>query len=282
MNLMIEGSDKFEITPAISKQERSNKRFEFTPASCEAPQVLSVAQIETFNREGFIHGLQLFAPEAIAEIRNYFDMLLVETLRSGKSSYSISTAHLKHGRVHDILNQTRLGEMMRDLIGPNVIGWGSHFFCKMPKDGKAVSWHQDVSYWPLSDSKTITVWLAIDDSDLENGCMEVIPESHRNGLLHCRESQQEENNVLNQTIDSKLDWPDPVPLCLEAGEISIHSDLLIHGSKPNKSHRRRCGLTLRYCPPEVRAGESWNKKGVWVIGGDPENHWFNARRPAVD
>ena len=66
MNLMIEGSDKFEITPAISKQERSNKRFEFTPASCEAPQVLSVAQIETFNREGFIHGLQLFAPEAIA------------------------------------------------------------------------------------------------------------------------------------------------------------------------------------------------------------------------
>jgi hypothetical protein len=133
MNLMIEGSDKFEITPAISKQERSNKRFEFTPASCEAPQVLSVAQIETFNREGFIHGLQLFAPEAIAEICNYFDRLLVETLRSGKSSYSISTAHLKHGRVHDILNHTRLGEMMRDLIGPNVIGWDHTFSAKCRK-----------------------------------------------------------------------------------------------------------------------------------------------------
>ena len=244
--------------------------------------MLNAAQIQGFNQDGFITGLRLFSPETIAEIRHYFDRLLMEALQSGGSSYSISTAHLKHGKVHDMLSHHRLALLMHDLIGPNVIGWGSHFFCKMPKDGKAVSWHQDVSYWPLSDSKTITVWLAIDDSDLENGCMEVIPGSHRNGLLHCRESKQEENNVLNQTIDSKSDWPDPVPLCLEAGEISIHSDLLIHGSKPNKSHRRRCGLTLRYCPPEVRAAESWNKKGVWVIGGDPENHWFNARRPALD
>ena len=282
MNLMTKGSDKFEITPAISKRERSNKRFEFTPASCKAPQVLNAAQIQGFNQDGFMTGLRLFSPEIITEIRQYFDRLLMATLQSGGSSYSISTAHLKHGRVHDLLNHTRLGGVMRDLIGPNVIGWGSHFFCKMPKDGKAVSWHQDVSYWPLSDSKTITVWLAIDDSDLENGCMEVIPGSHRNGLVHWRESNEEDNNVLNQTIDSKQEWPDPVPLCLEAGEISIHSDLLIHGSKPNQSHRRRCGLTLRYCPPEVRAGESWHKKGVWVIGEDPENHWFNARRPAVD
>ena len=282
MNLMTKGSDKFEITPAISKRERSNKRFEFTPASCKAPQVLNAAQIQGFNQDGFMTGLRLFSPEIITEIRQYFDRLLMATLQSGGSSYSISTAHLKHGRVHDLLNHTRLGGVMRDLIGPNVIGWGSHFFCKMPKDGKAVSWHQDVSYWPLSDSKTITVWLAIDDSDLENGCMEVIPGSHRNGLVHWRESNEEDNNVLNQTIDSKQEWPDPVPLCLEAGEISIHSDLLIHGSKPNQSHRRRCGLTLRYCPPEVRAGDSWHKKGVWVIGEDPENHWFNARRPAVD
>lgn len=273
---------EFEITPAISRPEISKRRFEFTPARCEMPQVLNAAQIQGFNQDGFITGLRLFSPETITEIRQYFDRLLMATLQSGGSSYSISTAHLKHGRVHDMLSHPRLAQLMHDLMGPDVIGWGSHFFCKMPKDGKAVSWHQDVSYWPLSDSKTITVWLAIDDSDLENGCMKVIPGSHRNGLLHCRESKQEENNVLNQTIDSKLDWPDPVPLCLEAGEISIHSDLLIHGSRPNQSHRRRCGLTLRYCPPEVRAGESWNKKGVWVIGGDPDNHWFNARRPAVD
>ncbi|HAO65505.1 MAG TPA: phytanoyl-CoA dioxygenase family protein, partial [Verrucomicrobiales bacterium] len=86
MNLMTEGSDKFEITPAISKQERSNKRFEFTPASCEAPQVLNAAQIQGFNQDGFITGLRLFSPETIAEIRHYFDRLLMEALQSGGSS----------------------------------------------------------------------------------------------------------------------------------------------------------------------------------------------------
>ena len=52
-----------------------------------------------------------------------------------------------------------------------MIAWGSHFFCKMPGDGKRVSWHQDASYWPLTPSKAVTVWLAIDDADAENACM---------------------------------------------------------------------------------------------------------------
>jgi non-heme Fe2+,alpha-ketoglutarate-dependent halogenase len=274
--------EKFEITPELSKLEESRRNFEFSPAGCVAPQVLDASQIQTFNKEGFLTGLRLFSSDEIEEIRHYFDLLLDKTLQTGASSYSISTAHLKHGKVYDLLNDDRLGKLMSDLIGPNVIGWGAHFFCKMPQDGKAVSWHQDASYWPLSDSKTHTVWLAIDDSDVENGCMEVIPGSHRNGLVHYHESAQEENNVLNQTIDQKPDWPDPVPICLKAGEISIHSDLLIHGSKPNNSNRRRCGLTLRYCPPEVRAGEGWNEKGVWVLGNDPQNHWANPARPAMD
>ena len=274
--------EKFEITPEISKLEESKRQFKFTPADGVAPQVLDATQIQAFNQQGFLTGLGLFSSDEIEEIRRYFDLILNKTLQSGGSSYSISTAHLKHGRVYDLLNHARLGKLMCDLIGPNVIAWGSHFFCKMPRDGKAVSWHQDASYWPLSDSKTLTVWLAIDDADVENGCMEVIPGSHRKGLVQYHESKQEENNVLNQTIDPKPDWPDPVPVCLRAGEISIHSDLLIHGSKPNESNRRRCGLTLRYCPPEVRAGEGWNEKGVWVVGNDPHKHWANPARPTAD
>ena len=66
---------------------------------------------------------------------------------------------------------------------------------------------------------------------------------------------------------------------LKAGEISMHNDLLLHGSEANRSTRRRCGLTLRYCSADVRAYEGWNAKGVVVSGTDPSGHWANPPRP---
>ena len=69
---------------------------------------------------------------------------------------------------------------------------------------------------------------------------------------------------------------------LKAGEISLHSDLLLHGSELNRSDRRRCGLTLRYCAAAVRADLDWNKEGVIVKGTDPTGHWADLPRPAVD
>ena len=89
---------------------------------------------------------------------------------------------------------------VKDLLGENVIAWGSHFFCKMPGDGKRVSWHQDASYWPLSPSKAVTAWLAIDDADVENACMRYIPGSHLLGHLTYTLSENDEANVLNQTV----------------------------------------------------------------------------------
>ena len=66
------------------------------------------------------------------------------------------------------------------------------------------------------------------------------------------------------------------------GEFSVHSDLLVHGSEANASGRRRCGLTLRYCPADVRAALGWNEKGVIVSGSDPSGHWANPPRPEAD
>jgi hypothetical protein len=69
---------------------------------------------------------------------------------------------------------------------------------------------------------------------------------------------------------------------LKAGEISLHCDLLLHGSEANESTRRRCGLTLRYCAADVRAGLGWNAKGVVVSGTDAAGHWGNPKRPEED
>jgi len=152
----------------------------------------------------------------------------------------------------------------------------------MPSDGKQVAWHQDSSYWPLTPSKAVTVWLAVDDADVENACMRFVSGSHHFGAMTFRPSDPAEHNVLNQTIENVEKYGQFVDDCLKAGEISLHSDLLLHGSDDNASDRRRCGLTLRYAPAEVRAYMDWNQKGVWVSGSDPSGHWSNRPRPAQD
>jgi non-haem Fe2+, alpha-ketoglutarate-dependent halogenase len=266
-------------TEDLSKLERD---LRFHPSTTERPEVLTPEQIAAFNRDGYLSGIRIFDEAEITAIRLYFDELLAKTLAAGGDSYSISTAHLRHGRVYDILTDARITAHIKDLIGGNVIAWGSHFFCKMPGDGKRVSWHQDSSYWPLTPSMAVTAWLAIDDATVENACMRYIPGSHRLGHLTYLLSETDEDNVLNQTVPDAESLGEPINVELKAGEISIHSDLLLHGSEANQSNKRRCGLTLRYCPAMVRAGLGWNEKGVVVSGTDESGHWANPPRPQTD
>ena len=128
----------------------------------------------------------------------------------------------------------------------------------------------------------VTAWLAIDDASIENACMRYIPGSHHLGHLTYTLSENDEGNVLNQTVTGAAALGEPVNVELKAGEISIHSDLLLHGSEANQSGKRRCGLTLRYCPAIVRAGLGWNAKGVIVSGRDEAGHWANVPRPQTD
>lgn len=254
----------------------------FHPVTNPQPSVLTADQIAQFNRDGFVKGIRIYSDAEIADIRAYFDRLLQQVIAAGGDSYSISSAHLRHGRVWDIVTNSRIVACVRDLLGENLIGWGSHFFCKMPRDGKSVAWHQDSSYWPLTPSKAVTVWLAVDDADTENACMRFVAGSHHFGAMTFRPSDPSEHNVLNQTIENVEQYGTFVDDCLKAGEISLHSDLLLHGSEANESDRRRCGLTLRYAPADVHAYMDWNQKGVWVSGSDPSGHWSNRARPTAD
>lgn len=276
------GKTEFKIIPGRDELANIERDLRFHPASSANPAKLTPNHIESFNRDGFLKGLSVFDTNEITDIRAYFDGLLSQAFASGGDSYSISSAHLKHGRVYDILSDSRIVAYVKDLLGANVIGWGSHFFCKMPHDGKRVAWHQDASYWPLDRSKTVTVWLAIDDADVGNGCMRFLAGSHEFGHLTYRPSTPEEHNVLDQTVENAEQYGTPIDDELRAGEVSIHSDLLLHGSEANDSDRRRCGLTLRYCAADVRAGMDWHLKGVVLSGSDPSEHWANPPRPEVD
>lgn len=273
----------FAITPDESELASLKRDLSFHPADPSAAKTLTADQVEQFNKDGYVPGLQVYTDNEIGAIRNYFDDLLDRVIAEGGNSYSISSAHLSYGPVWDILTNPKIVDYVADCIGENVVGWGSHFFCKMPGDGKGVAWHQDASYWPLSPTKAVTVWLAIDDADTGNGCMKFIAGSHHNGHLTYRPSGSHEDNVLNQTIDNPEQYGHGVVINeVKAGSCSIHSDLLLHGSDPNNSDRRRCALTLRYAASDVQAHLGWGEKGVLVRGQSLWEGWANQPRPEAD
>jgi len=252
----------------------------FFPVDDSGPTKLTMEQVRFYNENGYLSGFRVFEAAQTATARERSDALLERFIREGKGSYAIDRYQDRFATIWDLATTPTILDYVEDLIGPNIVCWATHYFCKLPGDAKAVAWHQDCSYWPLTPSKTVTAWLAIDDVDRENGCMRVIPRSHRHGHLKFRESDPSEQNVLSQTIDGAERFGAPVDIELRAGEISLHSDLLVHGSLPNVSQRRRCGLTLRYCPPDVRAYWDWNKASIICRGADLSGHWANVPRPA--
>ena len=271
-----------KIMPTWQQLAEMGRELQFHPSVTEHPKVLTQEQLADFNHVGYIKGIPIFNETEIGEHREYFDALLENVIAAGGSSYSIISAHMKYSKVYDLLTHLKIVAYVKDLIGEDVIGWGAHYFCKMPHDPKSVGWHQDAGYWPLTPSKTVTVWLAIDDATVENGAMRFIAGSHRLGHLTARHSEPDENSVLGQIVENAEAHGEPVDVELKAGEISIHTDLLLHGSNANPSPNRRCGLTLRYCSSDVQASFRWDKEGVLVSGKDRNGNWGNPPRPAVN
>ncbi len=271
-----------KIMPTWEQLAEMGRDLQFHPSVTEQPKVLTPEQVANFNSVGYIKGISISDEVEIGEHRQYFDTLLASVMAEGGSSYSIISAHMKYGKVYDLLTHPKIVACVKDLIGEDVIGWGAHYFCKMPHDSKIVGWHQDAGYWPLTPSKTVTVWLAIDDATVENGAMRFIAGSHHLGHLIARHSDPDENSVLGQIVENAEQYGEPVDVELKAGEISIHTDLLLHGSNANPSPRRRCGLTLRYCASDVQASYRWDREGVVVSGTDNSSRWGNPPRPTVD
>lgn len=254
----------------------------FVPLGGQNPQHLSAEDISHFNSQGYICPLDVYGPAESHTITQYFDGLLERSLAKGWNSYGLNGWHASCPHIHDLVTETRILDYVQDLLGPDLVCWGTHYFAKLPGDGKRVSWHQDASFWPLSPSKTVTVWLAIDNVDAENAAMQVIPGTHRMGQLPFEYSAAEEENVLDQTVTPLEDLPDPVHLEMHAGQISLHTDWLLHGSEPNQSDRRRCGLTMRFVSPDVRNINADSPAGLIARGADPAAYWQHTPRPEVE
>ena len=276
----VDKSKKTLLTP--EEMATLERNLTFQPAAPDTATSFSADQIATFNQDGFLLPLPLFDSQEIADYRRYFDHLLEETLAAGGDSYSIIDAHTDYGKLYDLIFHPKLIAYATDLIGPDLAVWATHFFCKLPHDDKQVSWHQDAYYWPFTPARTVTAWLAIDDADPGNACMQFVKGSHRIGPVAHRVSRGEEKNVLRVAVDGVETFGEIANVALQAGQVSLHSDMLLHGSGANMSDRRRCGLTIRYIDANATDLKDWSKIGVMVHGEDYRGQWGNPPRPARD
>ena len=256
-----------------------DRDMNFRPAAPQTPRVLSIEQLEAYNRDGYYCPLGCFDADEIAVYRSGFDKLLDATLAEGSDSLSVVDPHLHHAWMYDLLFEPRVVDCVKDLIGEDIACWGTHYFCKLPHETKHVAWHQDAFYWPFERARTVTVWLAIDDADRANGCMQVVAGSHLHGSIEHRVTREEEQNALRFTVEGAEVYGTIADIAMTAGQFSVHSDLLLHGSGPNPSDRRRCGLTIRYIAADTANFADWNKSGVMICGEDVRGLWPNAPRP---
>ncbi len=254
----------------------------FKPGIPERARRLTAAEVDHYNREGYVRPFDIFGPEEVVRVRAYIDGLMAAMGEDG--AYGINCFQARLAGLWDIATDPRILDCVQDVIGPDIICWASAVLSKKPHDPKAVPWHQDASFWSLSPARTVTVWLAIDDADDENSAMRYLPRTHDRGKIEESEMDGAES-VFHKGIVPTADMGDPVTNVLKAGQISMHADMLVHGSLPNRSDRRRCGLTLRYCPPDVRIIDAEWANGVEAIvcrGSDPTGTWKHHPRPDND
>jgi phytanoyl-CoA hydroxylase len=150
-----------------------------------------------------------------------------------------------------LVSDDRLLDLAEAFVGPDLALFASHYLAKPARSGRAVLWHQDAAYWPLEPMEVISLWLAVDPSTTENGCMRVVPRSHR-GEVHGLRDRDDVANVLGSESSVAVDESTAVDIVLAPGDVAIHHPNLMHGSGPNRSGVRRCGLTIRYIPTTTR------------------------------
>jgi hypothetical protein len=234
-----------------------------------APPVLSQAEVATFKTRGYLlYHHQLLPDVELDRLEAIFDEH--RGRHPEKAGDEFDTPHFEDGRLFDFLLAEPVLDLVESLIGPNIALWSSHFISKDPRIGRATPWHEDSTYWKGRldrYDKIVTVWLALDDSNRDNGCMQVIPGSHLSGGLSDYRPVDREMN----TFATELNSPDleaALPFELRRGECSLHDGRIMHGADPNTSDRRRLGYTMRYISAELHVSAEMNAgHRLWLARG---------------
>lgn len=254
-----------------------------SPSAGPAAGRLTKAEKAQFRTQGYVKNLPIFDADAVTLLQGRFDELW-DKLPDGTDINKVNCWHKANRWAYDMCCTAAILDCVEDLLGADMYLWGCQFFCKLPGVSTDVPWHQDAQYWPLTPRETVTVWLALYDTDESNGAMQVVAGSHRTGM-QTHDTVEGDQYVLAQAIDpTKFDADDVVTIDLRAGEMSLHDDRLIHGSGPSTSGQRRVGLTMRLSPTRVQCDLNvWpNFEAYLLRGQDSYDHNPQGKIPTTD
>jgi non-heme Fe2+,alpha-ketoglutarate-dependent halogenase len=242
----------------------------------------------SYESNGYFYPIQVFsAGEGQTYRAAYLDYVTqkkeeLKALAPREHYRILSETHTSLPWVYAIASNSMVLDVVEELIGPNILIWSSRWFSKMPGDKTYVSWHQDATYWGLSPLKIATAWIALSDSTPENGCMRVIPETHKMALLPQIETYAPDNALTRgQEIAVDVDENRAVDIVLSPGQMSLHHVLIVHGSRANTSDKPRIGIAIRYVAPEVKQ-EGQRPVAMLVRGKDDYGNFDLIEPPAFD
>jgi len=225
----------------------SPKKFSLSPEK----RRLTGAEKNQYEHDGYLKNLPVFSDKGVSELQSLFEEL-ASRLPDNIDINQVNMWHKASIKFNELCRNSTILDYVEDLLGPNFYQWGGQFFTKYPNDGSVVPWHQDAQYWPLSPQRTVTVWLAVFDSDAGNGAMQIVKGSHKKSIVS-HHTNNAPHLALTQEADADtIDHDEIVTINLKAGEISLHDDGTLHGSGANISDRIRSGITMRFCPTNTK------------------------------
>jgi len=222
---------------------------------------LSDEQVEFFNEYGYLANVKMLDEKQIALIKSEIEALadskhpghqLFYEFHSNESAdpstilfHALGAWRITPG-LHDVLWNPRFLVAASQLLGNVPVRfWHDQLFCKPPKKGGVVAWHQDYSYWTRTKPVAhLTCWCGLDDSTKENGCLQYVPGSQRWGLLDKPELAGDLMGIVNYLTREQRKEFKPIPVETKAGEAIFHHPLTLHGSGENKSDKPRRAFVI--------------------------------------
>ncbi len=245
-------------------------------------KLLTAAQIDAYERDGYVAPLRVMSEEAAGALRAKLEAAEAATGGpfAGKLRFK---PHLIFTFLDELVRDVRVLDGVEDVLGPDLLCWASSFFTKEARDPGYVSWHQDSTYWGLSEPDVTTAWVALSESTRENGCMRVIPGSHKRDQIGHIDTHARANMLSRgQVVSCEVDESEAADIVLRPGEMSLHHVRLIHGSEPNPTDQRRIGFAIRYIPPRVRQINGPRDSAVLARGEDRFGHFESEPPPVAD